>query len=564
MSTDHEWNAGFEEGSWSDKMDSSSGAWSHSDSSGYGGGSGGSGSGSNTETIRYVVVEKEPSYSESIYPGGGMGSMHSMPNPFPDGGMGPMSHSPFSNSMLPSLGPGSNEVIDTNSMHGAVVHVPLVSPGQPKYCVRCRIISCPTSCERVDEYGCHSCPCAPSRFQTMPIMRDCSNPEPRHQPDCLATKLCVESCQEAYQLGEVGSDGCRSCKCIRRAAATTPSPEGASCPATLACMLKCTDGYVLGETDSRGCPSCKCLSKGLQQPNSNKDNNSNKNNNNEGNNKWNTDTSNSNNNNNNNNNGGKKNCKDGSSGMLASTNGIGSGKCEPPLCLSGSMSVDQAMQMGKDSAGGGVGAGGGWGGDDCGEGNMDGGSFGGSSGSGYTDMGGSSGSGYIDMGKLSGMTGSGSSGMGGSGSSGGNPFMNSMSGAGAGGAGMGGGGGGMGAMGGGGGGMGAMGGGGGGGGGGMPFSPFSSAMSGGGPGMPSGGPGGPMAGGSRTGGSAMGTASAVSATAYNKDCVGAECSAKNGMQHKDCPDLIHCLVTCDGSYKLGALGADGCQTCSCT
>ena len=54
------------------------------------------------------------------------------------------------------------------------------------------------------------------RFQTMPIMRDCSSQETSHrQPDCSATKLCVESCRDGYRLGDVDSSGCRSCTCVR-------------------------------------------------------------------------------------------------------------------------------------------------------------------------------------------------------------------------------------------------------------------------------------------------------------------------------------------------------------
>ncbi|XP_045215421.2 keratin, type II cytoskeletal 2 epidermal-like [Mercenaria mercenaria] len=100
--------------------------------------------------------------------------------------------------------------------------------------------------------------------------------------------------------------------------------------------------------------------------------------------------------------------------------------------------------------------------------------------------------------------------------------------------------------------------------GGMPFSPFSSAMSGAGSGKGIGGSTRAGMGGVGVMGSTMGTENAVSAAAYNKDCVGAECSAKNRIQHRECPDLVHCLITCDGSYMLGQLDDAGCQTCSCT
>ena len=35
-------------------------------------------------------------------------------------------------------------------------------------------------------------------------------------------------------------------------------------------------------------------------------------------------------------------------------------------------------------------------------------------------------------------------------------------------------------------------------------------------------------------------------------------------EHKDCPGLLHCMVTCDGNYILGALDSTGCQSCSCS
>ena len=174
-SVDASWDNKLDGGDWSNKVDTNN-AWGESggsvgSGSGGGGGSGfgssNSGSGSSyskEESVKYIIIEKEqpsPSYSESSYP-----SSIGFPGSPMSGS--PMSGSPFSGaSSLPSsLVPGSHEIVDTASYPGAVIHVPLVAPGQPKYCVRCRILSCPTSCERVDSHGCHSCPCAPSRFVT--------------------------------------------------------------------------------------------------------------------------------------------------------------------------------------------------------------------------------------------------------------------------------------------------------------------------------------------------------------------------------------------------------------
>lgn len=157
QSTDASWNTGFEGNDWAGKVGSGD-AWTNS-GGGFNSGGGGFTSGDSgssydkEEAIKYVIVEKETA-PEPIYPSSQI---------FPGS---PMGGSPFSGaSTLPlSLAPGSNEIVDSTSYPGAVVHVPLMAPGQPKYCVRCRILSCPTSCERVDEYGCHSCPCAPSRL----------------------------------------------------------------------------------------------------------------------------------------------------------------------------------------------------------------------------------------------------------------------------------------------------------------------------------------------------------------------------------------------------------------
>ncbi|XP_045215078.2 uncharacterized protein LOC123565274 [Mercenaria mercenaria] len=384
-SSDAAWDRGFEEGDWSSKMNTDTGAWTNTGGGGFS--SAGFGSSSRyssddrEETVKYVIVEKEPepSRSNSQYPSG-IRPLSVLPNPFPSG----MS-SPFAGSHMPSaVLPGTNTISDSHSYGANVIYVPLLAPGIPKYCVRCRILSCPETCERIDEYGCRSCPCAPSRYQTMPVIKDCSKSEiVVKKPDCSATKLCMETCSDGYQLGDVGGDGCRSCTCIRRVpttpAPTTPKPV-ASCPATLSCMLKCKDGYLLGEKQANGCPACKCLAKGHDQnsasnsnnyfnsnnnKNVNNNNNNNKfNSNNYSNNKWgdgaskwsNNNAQSMNSGNTGNGNGGSGNgCSGTKSNYLSSRNGIGSGKCEPPMCFDGHMSVDQAMKIGSESAGGGGG-----------------------------------------------------------------------------------------------------------------------------------------------------------------------------------------------------------------
>lgn len=211
MSSDAAWDRGFEEGDWSSKMNADSSAWSNSGGGGgYSSAGVGSSSGSKEETVKYVIVEKEPEPQIPSYTGGG-GPISALPNPFSRG----MS-SPFGSMNMPSsLLPGSNNIVDSHLYGSNVIHVPLLAPGIPKYCVRCKILSCPGTCERTDEYGCKSCPCAPSRYQTMPVLKDCSEPDV-FRPDCSATKLCIESCRDGYQLGEVGRDGCQSCTCIRR------------------------------------------------------------------------------------------------------------------------------------------------------------------------------------------------------------------------------------------------------------------------------------------------------------------------------------------------------------
>ena len=112
---------------------------------------------SHTETVKYVYIEKEPepSYSGSVYPDSSL-----LPGSFPGSG------SPFltPSMMGPGSGPGGPSSHSMVSPHGSVAHVPLLAPGVPKYCVRDKILGCPTTCERIDEWGCRSCPCAPGEY----------------------------------------------------------------------------------------------------------------------------------------------------------------------------------------------------------------------------------------------------------------------------------------------------------------------------------------------------------------------------------------------------------------
>ena len=143
------------------------------------GSSSNSGSG-HTETTKYVIIEKqpEPSYTENIYPDihPGISLLPNAPSSFPGSGspfsapsrMGPSAPSGMGPGSIPSIPSDSmssgSSSYTTSSSHGRIVQVPLLAPGVPKYCVRGKILSCPSTCERVDEWGCKSCPCAPGKL----------------------------------------------------------------------------------------------------------------------------------------------------------------------------------------------------------------------------------------------------------------------------------------------------------------------------------------------------------------------------------------------------------------
>ena len=84
--------------------------------------------------------------------------------PSPMMGPGSMPSSMMGPGSVPS-GPMSSSHASMSS-HSSVAHVPLLAPGVPKYCVRDRILGCPSTCERVDEWGCRSCPCAPGKISS--------------------------------------------------------------------------------------------------------------------------------------------------------------------------------------------------------------------------------------------------------------------------------------------------------------------------------------------------------------------------------------------------------------
>ncbi|XP_061185103.1 uncharacterized protein LOC133193150 [Saccostrea echinata] len=413
-------------------------------------------------------------------------------------------------------------------------NVPLISPGVPRYCVTGLIIDCPRDCVVTDEFGCKSCPCAPAIKAWMPV---CENvPAAKPQNSCIGTKLCIMSCKGEAKIGETGADGCQKCTCIKREnnlvsktiTTTTPKPTTKNimeCTKLIACMIKCKDtGYDIGNTQSDGCPSCRC-----------KDKTSNNNNNN--NNSNNINSNNMNNSNNNNNGGGGMQtwtAGSGGSGMTGMNTASGSGnnilnnvgggtgsgggaKCQFPLCIDGGSGGGGNPMM--PSAGSSGGSSGGCAGPFCAS--MTGGGSGGGMG-----MGG--GSGGMMMG-----------GSGGGGSGGSGPFKASLSSAAAASGGMGS----------------AM------------KSPFMAAASG------SGGGGGgvdhnPMHGPMLSMGPGVGktTDKEVEKVAYNSECFGPSCSAKNGKMHGligSCMEMEKCIANCGGSYEIGPLGPDGCQSCTC-
>ena len=97
--------------------------------------------------------------------------------PLPMMGPGSMPSSMMGPGSVPS-GPMSSSHASISS-HSSVAHVPLLAPGVPKYCVRDRILGCPSTCERVDEWGCRSCPCAPGKISSFSFLTNLTLKAPR-------------------------------------------------------------------------------------------------------------------------------------------------------------------------------------------------------------------------------------------------------------------------------------------------------------------------------------------------------------------------------------------------
>nr|XP_019928601.2 uncharacterized protein LOC105342490 isoform X2 [Crassostrea gigas] len=401
-------------------------------------------------------------------------------------------------------------------------NVPLVSPGVPRYCVTGFIVDCPHDCVVTDEFGCKSCPCAPATKAWMPVCENAPEVRPHSTShnSCIGTKLCIMSCDGEAKIGETGSDGCQRCTCIKKeknhvplTVTTTPKPTTKSvseCTKLIACMIRCKDtGYVIGDTQKDGCPSCQCKKKSANNSNnsSNNNNNNGKNNNNNGkNNNFGTG-------------GGMQTWSVGNSGSGTSAgsgssiisnvggHGTGSGggsKCEFPLCMNGGSGGGNPLMPSSGSSGS---------------------SRGGCAGPFCASMTGGGGSGGM-------MAGGGGGGMmmgggGGAGSGGSGPFKASLSSAASASGGMGS----------------AM------------KSPFMAAA-------------GASTGGGADGGTDSGSPkhSEVEKEAYNTECFGPSCSAKNGKMHGligSCMDMERCIANCGGSYEIGPLGSDGCQSCTC-
>lgn len=122
----------------------------------------------------------------------------------------------------------------------------------------------------VGSNGCRSCTC-PTHHETthtsthvVTVQTSSGHTSPHHE--CSGTKLCMMTCNTRYVLGQRGSDGCQSCTCLP---APTEAPKPAptkSCMSTVLCMLSCKTGYSLGATGSDGCQTCTCVAPPTQPP----------------------------------------------------------------------------------------------------------------------------------------------------------------------------------------------------------------------------------------------------------------------------------------------------------
>ncbi|KAK3577356.1 hypothetical protein CHS0354_008453, partial [Potamilus streckersoni] len=180
-----------------------------------------------------------------------------------NGNFGPFSNLQSSSLSVPS--PWSCERSAVQKPGYKLVKVPLAAPGTPRYCIRGPIV-CPETCVRVDEWDCQSCPCHPAGMQTMCVY---VKAEEDHKPQplsCLSTTLCMLSCKGGYHLGERRTDSCQTCTCLKESIPHTmtqaPAPAAKyDCLEVLACMLKCENGYKVGKVQANGCQSCQCLEK---------------------------------------------------------------------------------------------------------------------------------------------------------------------------------------------------------------------------------------------------------------------------------------------------------------
>ncbi|KAK3095967.1 hypothetical protein FSP39_021424 [Pinctada imbricata] len=481
--------------------------WQSSGGDGMGGGgmgsSGGfSGSSSTNEGGTKVIIIEKEKQPDIMGISGFPGSGFHVPSPFVAGGSMPM---PFFNA------PSFKQTSIPEECKGHVRNVKC-KLGVPLFCETGRILGCADDCVVTDEYGCKSCPCMSASKLWMPV---CDMPKAKEKPKtnkCIGTQLCMSSCDGKAVIGETGPDGCQKCTCIKKEKAqptTTPKPSKniMECYEVIKCMMRCKDsGFEIKDSDSGGCPQCKCKGndKGTTQGHSNGF-------------VWTTAKPNS-------GNGG-----DSLGGFGTGTWGKGSNTeggltdntnngmpssgdgCHPPLCMAGG-------GMGSGGGGGGSGNDGGCAGPFCAGGSGMGGGGGMGSGSGGMGSGGGGG-----MGSMGGGMGSG----GGAG-----PFASSLMA--------------------------------GGGGGGMMTSPFMSAAAGGS--NPMHGPIAPMTINWINNQINKYIFFEVEQKAYNADCFGPSCSAKNGRVHGlvgDCIEMAKCIATCEGSYLIGDSGPDGCQSCMC-
>ncbi|XP_071140947.1 cysteine-rich motor neuron 1 protein-like [Mytilus edulis] len=169
--------------------------------------------------------------------GGDGGSDGAQGSPFNQGN--DLSRTPFTSSIdaLDSrVGGGMGEVsgIGMGGMRNGLMSVPgmfLHGPSSSKgrvACLRDDII-CPSYCLVIDESGCKSCPCGPaSGMGVAMISHSHGKTKPTQQPNnqCVATLLCMLSCDDGYKLGPKGKDGCQTCECTKHKSKQEENSKG--------------------------------------------------------------------------------------------------------------------------------------------------------------------------------------------------------------------------------------------------------------------------------------------------------------------------------------------------